>query len=400
MSIPEYLNHEGNDVIADEWSHDNRRITQRKHDTRLGHDWQKFGRTRRCMAKAAILGSLATIPFGLYMRYDVTPEAVRLSHTQPQVHEVYEALDPINDDTAVIDMVGLGNVNATETATSLVSYRELGKVWAVQYDNAGLDTKVIADMVVEKAETENIDRVILSGHSMGGIVSLEVASHVQKETDIDVIGVVLDCTPDDLDAVRPDAQSKALEMMRLIGKLPGARESRTLRFALEVGSREAQFLDGDWWNPTSDFDAAKFRKVVDQVMTTKILSHDVASNRLIETQVQAIAASGVHDNIKTLGEEVDDKPIPKIVFMYPMKTANDRVVDVVRARGNINESAHENGIDFTAVAMEGTGHANPNQEPERYNDAISRYVVGLFVRTQTTIAHTSHELAQAVPPEK
>ncbi|WP_370181478.1 alpha/beta fold hydrolase [Rhodococcus wratislaviensis] len=353
-------------TVAD-WNDDRR--TARLHATRLGHQWQKFGRTRRFLAAVA----LGTVPLllagGQYWVHDVQPERERLALTQPQIHEVYDAQSPADHDTAVVDLVGLGNKDATDTARTLSSYDRIGRVWAVQYDNGGIDTKVISELIATRAADEGIDNIVLSGHSMGGVVALEVAQHIYQDTDANLIGVVLDCTPVDLHAVRAGSRDSGEDMLRWIGWLPGARESRTMRLLVETAARQSRFLDtkSDWY-PHVDVD--EFRDVIDEVLTEKVLSEDVASNGLIESQFKTIVASGAIDNLKSLAAETDDKPRPGIVFVRPRAGWKDPVVDVDYTQKILVEQSGGTDGALLVAKLDGTGHANPNQQPVAYNEAI------------------------------
>ncbi|TCN45859.1 pimeloyl-ACP methyl ester carboxylesterase [Rhodococcus sp. SMB37] len=353
---------------ADDW--DNARRRRRLRDTRTGHSWRRFGRARRFIARTAI----ATVPFvALYTQYwhfDVAPMREQLAETQPRIHQVYDARDPDDRDTAVVDLVGLGNLDATDTARALPALSGLGDVWAVEYDNSGLDTAVVSRLVAARAETLGIDSVILTGHSMGGIIALEVAEHLYQDTPLEVLGVILDCTPIDLHAVRADSRDAGEELLRWIGWIPGARESRIMRMVIEIAARQDRFvLPSDRWYRR--IDGSDFIDVVEEVLKDKILSTDAASNGLIESQFRAIVASGASDSLRALAAEQDDKVRPAIVFVRPRHALNDHVVDVEYTQQALVE--HSGGVDGTLLVakIDHTGHANPIQAPEAYNNAIT-----------------------------
>ncbi len=136
-------------------------------------------------------------------------------------------------------------------------------MWAVEYDNSGLDTAVVSRLVAARAETLGIDSVILTGHSMGGIIALEVAEHLYQDTPLEVLGVILDCTPIDLHAVRADSRDAGEELLRWIGWIPGARESRIMRMTIEIAARQHRFvLPSDRWYRR--IDGSEFLDVVDE----------------------------------------------------------------------------------------------------------------------------------------
>ncbi len=102
---------------AGDW--DNARRRRRLRDTRTGHSWRRFGRARRFLARTAI----ATVPlialYTQYWHFDVAPMREQLAETQPRIHHIYDAQDADGRDTAVVDLVGLGNLDATDTARAL-----------------------------------------------------------------------------------------------------------------------------------------------------------------------------------------------------------------------------------------------------------------------------------------
>lgn len=356
---------------AGDW--DDARRRRRLRDSRTGHNWVRFGRLRRFVARTAI----AIVPFvALYTQYwhfDVAPMREQLADTQPRIHQIYEARDRDDRDTAVVDLVGLGNLDATDTASHLPALSGLGEVWAVEYDNSGLDTAVVSRLIAARAETLGIDSVILTGHSMGGIIALEVAQHLYQDTPLDVLGVILDCTPIDLHAVRADSRDAGEDLLRWIGWIPGARESRIMRMTVEIAARQHRFvLPSDRWYRR--IDGSELIDVVEEVLNDKILSTDAASNGLIESQFQAIVASGASDSLRALAAEQDDKVRPAIVFVRPRNASNDHVVDVEYTQQALVD--HSGGVDGTLLVakLDHTGHANPIQAPEAYNDAIIKRI--------------------------
>jgi hypothetical protein len=142
-----------------------------------------------------------------------------------------------------------------------------------------------------------------------------------------------------------------------------------MRLLVETAARQSRFLDtkSDWY-PHVDVD--EFRDVVDEVLTEKVLSEDVASNGLIESQFKTIVASGAIDNLKSLAVETEDKPRPGIVFVRPRAGWKDAVVDVDYTQKILVEQSGGTDGTLLVAKLDGTGHANPNQQPVAYNEAI------------------------------
>ncbi|MEV0252597.1 alpha/beta fold hydrolase [Nocardia sp. NPDC050712] len=364
--------------------YDDARRRARWRDTRLGHDWSTLRRSRVTLVRLmAVLVAILTV-FAQYWTWDVAPERARLARTEPAILPVATPADRQNWDTVVVDLVGLGNLNASNTAAALPSLSGLGVVWAIKYDNRGIDTKVIADLIVRAAAMSGLKNIVLVGHSMGGVIALEVARHIHTDSDRRLVGVVLDCTPLDLNAVREESRGRGEDMVRWMGWLPGARESRTLRFIVEMYARRGEFvdrgLDGD-----PGVRMPEFSDTSERVLHDKIFSDDVASNGLIESQFLAIVAGGATADLRALSRPFEGKPRPAIVFLRPRDAQRDRVVDVEYSHQILIELA--GGVDGSLLVAfpRNTGHANPIQRPREYNQVIVDQVLPFIQRYQQQI---------------
>ncbi|MEU6830546.1 alpha/beta hydrolase [Nocardia beijingensis] len=373
-----------------DWSDARRRARLR--DTSLGHGWKTLRRTKVTLLRVAALLLAGLVVFAQYWKYDVAPEQARLARTEPAILPVAPPVDPQNWDTVVVDLVGLGGLDASDTAAALPALRRMGMVWAIRYDNQGIDTKVIADLVVRAAELSGLRNIVLVGHSMGGVIALEVAEHIHRDSDRRLAGVILDCTPVDLNAVRPESRGRGEDMLRWMGWLPGARESRMLRLAVETYARRDRFVDRGHGPP--GIRLGKLGEVLAEVMREKIVSHDAASNGLIESQFTAIVAGGATDDLRTLAQPVADKPRPAIVFIRPRDANADRVVDVEYSHRVLIEQS--GGVDGTllVVLARNTGHANPMQRPREYNTVIEQQILPFVQRYQQQVRSTT----VAAPP--
>ncbi|NEW52009.1 alpha/beta fold hydrolase [Nocardia cyriacigeorgica] len=361
---------------------DDARRRARLAETRFGHTWTTLRRTRLALSRVAVVVLIVVIGFVQYLVHDVAPERERLAGTEPALLPISAPADPGDWDTAVVDMVGLGGLNASDTAEALPSLSMMGVVWAIRYDNRGIDTKVIADLIIRAAIMSGIRNIVLTGHSMGGVIALEVGQHIHTDSELRLVAVMLDCTPLDLNAVRPDKRGRGQDMVRWMGWLPGARESRTLRLVVETYARRERVIDREG---VPGIHVGDLRAVVGEVLRDKIFSSDVASNGLIESQFLAIVAGGSIDNLRALSEPADGKPRPAIVFIRPHNPSRDGVVDVERTHQVLVDEV--GGVDgaLLVVLPHGTGHANPRQRPVEYNSVIAQQVAPFVQRFEQQI---------------
>ncbi|WP_405162345.1 alpha/beta hydrolase [Nocardia sp. NBC_01499] len=367
---------------------DDARRKARLRDTSLWHEWKTLRRTRSAVLRVLVLFAAVLVVFAQYLTHDIKPEQARLARTEPAILPVAAPADPKNWDTVVVDMVGLGGLDASATAAALPALRGMGVVWAIRYDNEGIDTKVIADLIVRAAELSGLKNIVLVGHSMGGVIALEVAKHIHLDSDRRVVGVILDCTPVDLNAVRPESRGAGEDMVRWMRWLPGARESRLLRLAVETYARRDRFVyDGGGGVPPG-IRFAQLHEVLDEVLREKIFSRDAASNGLIEAQFTAIVAGGATGDLRALAAPADGKPRPAIVFIRPRNPDNDQVVDVEYSHRVLIEQS--GGVDGTlsVVLARNTGHANPMQRPVEYNTFIEQQIVPFIQRYQAQVRGT------------
>lgn len=354
---------------AAEYDDDRRRTRLR--ETRFDHDW---GSWRRTLLRFALVPLTVLAIFAQYWTFDIAPERARLAKTVPAVTSVAGPSTPQGRDTAVFDLVGLGNLDATETARALPSLSQLGSVWAVRYDNTGIDTKVIADLIVRVTDAAKVPNVMLVGHSMGGVIALEIAKHLHVGSGKKVLAVLLDCTPIDLHAVRAESRDQGEELMRWMGWFPGARESRLLRFIAETYARRDHYRGGRY-----GVQGTELRESMREVLRDKILNPDVASTGLIESQFKAIVAGGAVGDLRALAKPSNGKPRPAIVFIRPRNPNADGVVDVEYTHQALIDRV--GGVDgaLLVVTTRTTGHANPIQRPQEYNTVIAQQVVP-FIR--------------------
>ncbi|MEV6280999.1 alpha/beta hydrolase [Nocardia sp. NPDC051832] len=361
--------------------YDDARRRARWRETRLGHEWTTLRRARVTLVRLAVVLVAVLVAFAQYWTHDVAPERARLARTEPAILPVATPGEQQNWDTVVVDLVGLGNLNASNTAAALPSLSRLGVVWAIKYDNRGIDTKVIADLIVRAALMSGLKNVMLVGHSMGGVIALEVARHIHTGSDRRLVGVLLDCTPMDLNAVREESRGRGEDMVRWMGWLPGARESRILRLIVEMYARRGEFVDRGL-DGAPGIRTPELRDVIERVLHDKIFSADAASNGLIEAQFLAIVAGGTTNDLHALSRPIPGKPRPAIVFLRPRDPERDRVVDVAYSHQLLIELA--GGVDGSLLVAypRNTGHANPIQRPREYNQVITDQVLPFVQRYQ------------------
>ncbi|WP_216898022.1 alpha/beta fold hydrolase [Nocardia alni] len=373
-------------TVAD---YDDTRRRARLAETRLGHGWTTFRRTRSALLRGALVPLVLLALFAQYWAGDIAPERARLARTEPAVLPIAAPAAAQVRDTAVFDMTGLGTRDASDTARALPSLAQLGSVWAVRYDNTGIDTKVIGDLILEVANAAGVRNIVLVGHSMGGVIALEVAKQIHTASDKVLTGVILDCTPVDLNAVWPEARDAGEQLLRWTGWMPGARESRTLRLIAEMFARRDDYVDYSSMPP--GIRTPQFLDAFRDVLGAKIFNTDTASNGLIESQFKAIVGGGAINDLKALARPSGDKPRPAIAFIRPHNPDRDPLVDDAYSHKVLIDLVGGVNGTLLVVLTRTTGHANPIQQPGEYNTVIAQQIVPFISELQDeelTAAHT------------
>ncbi|OGL22169.1 hypothetical protein A2707_02430 [Candidatus Saccharibacteria bacterium RIFCSPHIGHO2_01_FULL_45_15] len=399
--------------------YDESRRKQRLHETKLGQNWDKLGRTRRFLAKSAIYGSMSLLPFGAYLKYDVLPEYERLANTHPEVIDVYEANDPADSNTKIYGIMGLGNISAEETMTTLDSLADIGDVKAIKLDNQGIDITVIADKIkdslvsdasdVEGAEMTDYTVGFFAG-SMGGEIVPKVALDLRERYEIKTEFVLFDCSPFGLDSVRPEHREKGLQLMKYlpVAEIVGGDVARSVRFPVEMVARKERYMTGDIPAPWM-IDVDEFIAAFKEVYVDKILKKDVASGRFIAEQVGQIKYDDAIDSLNVLNEIDEGGDLLSVIYMRPFDPNQDTVVDVSLGQRLVTATTNAENRNLLIAKLHNTGHANPNQRPSEYNEVIQNRIIPFLERRESekaisdlaylAIAHSDSHLAILDPDE-
>lgn len=309
----------------------------------------------------------STLLYGL----DVVHGEESLKNTQSSIVSVLSASSKQDSTHAIVDGAGWGNLDASHTAAALPALAENGNVWAIHYDNTGIDTGKIAEQLIQKAHSDGINEISFLGHSMGGLVDLEVARKIyESHTHIQIPYIILDCTPASIDAVRPNVQNDGYNMIHALSYIPGAVHSSAVRFIAEETARLHQYED-----LSSPFfvDLEKLYQTTEQVINDKFLSKDIASTALLDSQFKFIVASGAKDNIMALGKN-NGKQKPVLIYLRPKSAAADRTVDNDFSQNLFEHYAKAAGLTLLVIDIPGIGHANPIERPTEYNTALTKTI--------------------------
>jgi len=266
--------------------------------------------------------------------------------TNPEVHTVYdeeaERRFP-NTYTLVLGGFNVANVKGLGEAVQAV-LPGYGQVAYIQNADNGLHVGDIERRTKDFIKENNVRRLRLYGHSMGGMVAIDLASRLKGDTDLEAI--ILDCTPASYEDVRGGKRAGTWllhasdEMMLHLG--PNART------AMEAVS---PMLDGD-----SDFLEACLHAM------RKVSSpDDICSNKLVQGQASFIRTFDITD----FKGAFDDST--HILRLRPEDYGADGTVDNATSLPRF-----EKGLDHTVIDLpvKHSGHADPAQHKEAYRDVL------------------------------
>lgn len=229
---------------------------------------------------------------------------------------------------------------------------QYGQIAYLKHSNNGLqieDLKREADRFVE---ANGVNKLYMYGHSMGGMVAIELAAHLaQKGVSINTI--MLDCSPLDFDDIRSTRRDGANTLVSL-DEL-SIHGGPATRFFIEVGTR--------WIEGRRDIG----RMCLDALREVNAQS---CSNRLIQSQARYM---------KQFNLEHFKDAFPsytRFVRFQPDDVYRDTTIDNGSAQDRLTNLFPRN--DAYVYPVTGGGHASPIQIREGYNAALQQMANDLY----------------------
>jgi pimeloyl-ACP methyl ester carboxylesterase len=327
---------------------------------------------------AKIIGTTAVTLATLYAM-DVSHGIGASAQSHSEVIHILDNPAAAHADEATVVSAGWGSLDSARTAASLPAYSQEGSIWALRYDNNGVDTTSLAQKLIADAKANNINKLSFSGHSMGGLIDLDIARKIyESNTNLTIPYIVLDCTPSSIDAVWGPVRDEGNLMAEGISYVPGARWSSSLRLIAEEAARYNQFRDD---SQILHVDIPKFLNTTKTVLNEKILTSDVASASLLDSQFQLIVANDAQSDLLALGKD-NGKQKPVIIFIRPADATADPTVDDIYAENQFKTYTRDAHLPYVVVKVPGIGHASANNNPTEYNTALTDAVFPVITKQE------------------
>jgi pimeloyl-ACP methyl ester carboxylesterase len=219
-------------------------------------------------------------------------------------------------------------------------------VVTINHADTGIDIDEIADQVGQYVESHDLTKIDFYGHSMGGMVSLEVAAQLKEKDDVRVRSVTLDSTPAGIQNVRGSDRGGT--------KLLQTLNDANLHFgpAMRVGMEATRMIFKD---PRSLMD-------IDTYKTAVRRAENDAPNPLIQSQ-----AAFVDDFEIDKYEGVFSVKTTKITQLAPKDNDRDHTVNDAQAFIDFEKGL---GRPIDQKLLKNTGHASIQSDPLPYGKAL------------------------------
>lgn len=320
----------------------------------------------------AAAGLVAALSYGSKL-YGIDTELGKqqIEHSAPSISHIYESPDSHNQ-TATFVATGVNTRDASVTAEVLTSYRELGDVFAITYDNRGIDTEELKNLVINAARQHGKTHLNFSGWSAGGGILSEVAAAIYHDTDLEIDSLVFNSTPMGPDSLTEESEEAIQVIGRAMAISPDVAYSFTLRSAADVWSHRDLYYKPE----TRGFDWRSFGHEV-RVACERTNDDNRASAVLAKSQVAYTTNYAIDQHIESLSKQVPKKQPPLLAYTAPWASTGDEIATsdtVVKVGNSANyfvRETHRYENPRLLLLIDNIGHANPTERPNEYNQALT-----------------------------
>lgn len=278
-----------------------------------------------------------------------------------------DALEKENSHQANVYFDGFGKKNAdilTYELGEAIQPVTDGQEWSINFDDASLNPKDIARLIIETAHERGVDTLTLIGRSAGGITAIETAVHILEDSDLTVQLIVLVLTPDSADGLQ-DVQRQNLDLLDVIAKVPDVKYSTPVRALGEFGLRnEVSSTKTPIENIKNAIDTAF--EVKDRLDNDKL-----PGGWLMYDQTLAITTSDIESDFNTIAQMPKDRVRPTVVYLGTAKPGYDPIVNVEKSSNKFGEYAGEAHLPFFSYDVAGALHTQLGPAKKEYISVLA-----------------------------
>jgi hypothetical protein len=324
----------------------------------------------RRIAKKALVTTL--IIEGLYSGLYKVPilfEDYRLSGTEPVLEHVSNTPHNLAAETIVVG--GFGTKDSRPIAEALPQLAKIGAVDALEQDNEGIDTHVIAQKIIKDAKVNGFTEIGLWGDSIGGLIISKVAKEIQEDASmLHVHFMVFDCTPTSINTLRTDKRENVELLQSISGILPDITSHPIVNFLYAQQQVTTQ------WGAQRGFSVAT---VVNQMNDSS-----QPSSKLLAAQAVQVVNPSLNQDLIDISS-VKNKEPPMIVSIRPKSDNGDATVISSSATEELRSMAKKAGMPFVDVRLRNIVHGDPTANREQYQEALTNIILPALKRYDISI---------------
>ncbi|HSW91193.1 MAG TPA: alpha/beta hydrolase [Candidatus Saccharimonadales bacterium] len=311
-----------------------------------------YHRTARVMGgfalSATALAGIDTIT-GAAMWHNDTPTITTIEGQSVQQASDKVLTDGRSDAMLVFGGFGVSNSRAKQIGMKIEeALPDLEKVAVINYADKGIDIDKIVETTEEYLEANDIHTIDIYGHSMGGMIGMEVAAELKEKDNIAVRSIILDCTPANKRNVRGSDRG-GTTLLKQTDEL-GLHFGPVTR----VGMQATRILTK---NPKAIFNSDTFPKALRQASNS-------ASNGVMQDQAGIVDTFNVADYKDTFPASSTD-----IIQIHPYNNDADHTIDDSQAYND-----WQTGLvrPISRIALRGSGHASILSDTALYSKALHK----------------------------
>lgn len=340
---------------------------QRRYIERRSRLWPRIG-------NYGLIAVAATTPYWI----DVGINTINEREATPSISVVAEPLDEANDHKATILFNGFNTINANGLVKSLgesIQQYADGELWSVHYDNALLNDDKIYDAILDLAEQRGITSISIGSYSMGAVSSSEVVKDLIVDSPLAVEHVSFYSSPSGYDGLQPERQAELDFAHNVAALVPGSSHSTFWRYIVEL------FFYKDIYIKDDGFRIDKFFKVGGDIIE-RFQNGEYTTNAFLLSQIDALSGADIARDIKKIGENPQNKPLPTFMYFGIGEDGRDDMVDNEYSSQVICDAARKAGMACLTYTVSGAVHSE-------YYRSIDAYMVAA-----QTAAEDAAQIAQ------
>ena len=302
----------------------------------------RYLRLRKNLFKALTALTALSIPFAAYAN-DVRANQSIQAESVIDIDIRGEALDPANNDKAIVFLDGFRSMNGDTIAYFRGEGMQQvldGQLWSVGYNDANLDPTVIGKRIIALAESTGVKTIYFYMESAGGSIGSQVQEYVAQNSNITLSAQVYNSVPYGFKALREPRQND-INTIEFLASIPGAKYSSLVTY---LGEAALGYTDTD--------------------------RNKFAGPWLMFDQAMAIEDADIGERIANMGELPSTTQKPVIIYIGTTDGYDYMVNDDYSAE-KFQKAAEGAGIKFVHLEVPGAVHSRPDIKPENFNETLA-----------------------------